>query len=68
MNIKYPKRCACCNMGEVQSLYETCEICGWIFDPEQEAEPSILIGKNKTSLEAYRAEFIAGYGMCFCAE
>lgn len=68
MEMKYPKRCACCQLGEINEMYETCEICGWISDPSQEADRSLKNGKNEKSLDEYYNDFTSNYGMCFCAE
>ena len=68
MEMKYPKRCACCQLGEINEMYETCEICGWISDPAQETDRSLKNGKNEKSLDEYYKNFTSNYGMCFCAE
>ena len=46
------KRCACCRQFTLPaySEYEVCPICGWIDDPNQNHDPSLLHGANPMSL------------------
>lgn len=50
------KRCACCRQFTLPaySEYEICPICGWIDDPNQNRDPSLLRGANSMSLEEAR--------------
>lgn len=66
--ISYPKKCSCCRMGDITEIYQTCPICGWVEDPEQNENPQMKNGRNAKSFEEYYKEFAAGYGMCYCAE
>lgn len=50
------KRCACCRRYSIPafSQYETCPVCGWIDDPNQNCDPQLEEGANPYSLSEAR--------------
>lgn len=54
------KECVCCGEKTVPVLTEfyECEICGWIDDPQQNADPDNVVGKNLISLREKRATYL----------
>lgn len=50
------KQCQCCfyNSLPMYSDYEKCPICGWIDDPEQNADWNLTNKSNKMSLQEAR--------------
>lgn len=53
------KPCACCGEYTLPfgTCYEICTVCGWIDDPNQNANPDSMEGKNRTSLSDARRQY-----------
>lgn len=50
------KRCACCRRFTLPAYteYEVCSICGWIDDPQQNADITLEQGENPVCLKEAR--------------
>lgn len=55
------KRCACCKEWSIPAytLYMTCPVCGWIDDPNQNANPDLTEGANDVCLHQAQMEWLA---------
>ena len=53
-NLKYPRKCKVCGLGEVEHEYAVCKVCGWEDDAVQNDEPNFAGGANDMSLNQYK--------------
>ena len=55
------KQCQCCFRYSLppNSEFEVCTICGWIDDPNQNADPDLEVGSNPISLNEARRRWQA---------
>ena len=53
------KRCFCCLQYTLPaySEYETCPVCGWIDDPQQNKDTTLTQGRNSISLKEARQKW-----------
>lgn len=54
--------CFCCGQWTIEEYgnFEICVVCGWEDDSIQSSDPDYMGGANKSSLNEYRKQFLAG--------
>ena len=53
-NLKYPRKCKVCGLGEVEHEYAVCKVCGWEDDEIQYENPDYIGGANDMSFNMYQ--------------